>query len=60
LDGRRVIVSTAGTLSTRGRNHRPPSFNVLQVTSAAIRVEIHGFERGSGTFTVLEGRDFAR
>ena len=60
LDGRRVVVSTAGTLSTRGRNHRPPSFNLLQVTSVAIHVEIHGFDRGSSAFKVLEGRDFAR
>ncbi len=60
LDGRRVIVSTAGTLSTRGRDHRPPSFNVLQATPTEIRVEIHGLDRTSGTFKVLEARDFAR
>jgi 3',5'-cyclic AMP phosphodiesterase CpdA len=60
LDGRRVIVSTAGTLSTRGRNHRPPSFNLIKGTSQGIRLEIHGLDRSSGTFKVLEGRDFAR
>ena len=60
VDGRRVVVSTAGTLSTRGRHRRPPSFNVLAVTPQAIRVEIHGLDRGSGAFKVLEGRDFAR
>ena len=60
LDGRRVIVSTAGTLSTRGRDHRPPSFNVLQATPSGIRVEIHGLDRGSGGFQVVEERDFAR
>jgi len=59
-DGRQVVVSTAGTLSTRGRNHRPPSFNVLRVAPKGIRVEIHAFDRGSGTFTLTEGRDFAR
>jgi 3',5'-cyclic AMP phosphodiesterase CpdA len=60
LDGRRVVVSTAGTLSTRGRNQRPPSFNLLAVSPQAIHVEIHGLDRSSGTFKVLEGRDFAR
>lgn len=60
LDGRRVIVSTAGTLSTRGRGQSPPSFNLISFTGAAIRVEIHRFERTSGTFRMAEGRDFAR
>jgi 3',5'-cyclic AMP phosphodiesterase CpdA len=60
LDGRRVVVSTAGTLSTRGRGRRPPSFNVLEVTPQAIRVEIHCFDAASGAFTRAEGRDFAR
>jgi hypothetical protein len=60
LDDRRVIVSTAGTLSTRGRNRRPPSFNVLQASPTGVRVEIHGLDRSSGTFQVVEGRDFAR
>jgi len=60
LGGRRVIVSTAGTLSTRGRAHRPPSFNVVRATPSGIRVEIHGLNRGTGTFVPVEGRDFAR
>lgn len=60
LDGRRVIVSTAGTLSTRGRGHRPPSFNLLRTTPTGIRVEIHGLDRAAGTFGVIAGRDFAR
>jgi 3',5'-cyclic AMP phosphodiesterase CpdA len=60
LDGRRVIVSTAGTLSTRGRNHRAPSFNLLRATPAGIRVEIHGLDPASGCFQLIEGRDFAR
>jgi 3',5'-cyclic AMP phosphodiesterase CpdA len=60
LDGRRVIVSTAGTLSTRGRAHRPPNFNVVRATATGIRVEIHGFDRASGSFTLLQERDFAR
>ena len=59
-DGRRVVVSTAGTLSTRGRNHRPPSFNLITASAQGIRLEIHGLDRGAGTFKVLEGRDFAR
>jgi 3',5'-cyclic AMP phosphodiesterase CpdA len=58
--GRRVVVSTAGTLSTRGRGGQPPSFNVLQVTPQTIRVEIHVFERASGRYTLSEERGFAR
>ena len=59
-DGRRVVVSTAGTLSTRGRGQRPPSFNLLRVTPGTIRVEIHRFDAGSGRFVAAEGQDFAR
>jgi len=59
-DGRRVVVSTAGTLSTRGRGRRPPSFNLLVCTPQSIRVEVHRFDAGSGRFAVAEGRDFAR
>jgi len=59
-EGRRVVVSTAGTLSTRGRGRRPPSFNLLQVTPRSIRVEIHRFDSASGRFAMAEGRDFAR
>ncbi len=59
-DGRRVVVSTAGTLSTRGRGRRPPSFNLLEVTPEKIRVEIHRFDASSGRFAEAEGRDFAR
>lgn len=60
LEGRRVVVSTAGTLSTRGRGKRPPSFNLLKVTPQAIRVEILRFEPKAGVFAAAEGRDFAR
>jgi len=60
LDGRRVIVSTAGTLSTRGRDHRAPSFNVVRATPTGVSVEIHGLDRATGTYRVAEGRDFAR
>jgi 3',5'-cyclic AMP phosphodiesterase CpdA len=60
LDGRRVVVSTAGTLSTRGRGRRPPSFNIVRATATAIRVEIHRFEGAAGRFALAEGRDFAR
>ena len=58
--GRRVVVSTAGTLSTRGRGHRPPSFNVLRFTPQTLRVEIHRFDAAAGRFAVADGRDFAR
>ncbi len=60
LDGRRVVVSTAGTLSTRGRGGRPPSFNVIRWSATAVTVEIHRYARASGTFTIAEARDFGR
>ena len=60
MAGRRVVVSTAGTLSTRGRGGSPPSFNVLKITPRAIRAEVHAFERASGGFTLSEEREFAR
>ena len=60
LEGRRVVVSTAGTLSTRGRGHRPPSFNLLRLAPRTIRVEIQRFDPATGTFALAEGRDFAR
>lgn len=60
MDGRRVVVSTAGTLSTRGRGNLPPSFNVVRITPQAIRVEIHRFDAASGRFALAEGREFAR
>lgn len=59
-DGRRVVVSTAGTLSRRGRGGLPPSFNVVRATEATIRVEIHRFDHGTGAFAVAEERDFER
>jgi 3',5'-cyclic AMP phosphodiesterase CpdA len=60
LEGRRVVVSTAGTLSTRGRGRRPPSFNVIKLTPQSVRVEILRFEASTGTFALAEGQDFAR
>jgi len=60
LDGRRVVVSTAGTLSTRGRGKRPPSFNVIRASDRALRVEIHRLDRAAGSFVVAEATDFAR
>ncbi|MBI4543066.1 MAG: metallophosphoesterase [Gemmatimonadetes bacterium] len=59
-DGRRVVVSTAGTLCTRTRGKRPSSFNVLRVTPTGIRVEIHRFDASKGRFACAEGQDFPR
>ena len=58
--GRRVVVSTAGTLSTRSRGGGAPSFNVLTITPATIRVAILAFDRASGRFSVSEEQEFAR
>ena len=60
MAGRRVVVSTAGTLSTRGRGGGPPSFNVLTITPPTIRVETLAFEPASGRFSLSEEREFAR
>ncbi len=60
LEGRTVVVSTAGTLSTRGRNGFPPSFNVLTISPQAIHVEIRAFEPRAGRFALAQERDFAR
>jgi 3',5'-cyclic AMP phosphodiesterase CpdA len=58
--GRRVVVSTAGTLSTRSRGKRPSSFNVVRVSREVIRVEIHRFHAGKGRFESDEAQDFPR
>ena len=60
LEGRRVVVSTAGTLSSRGRGQQPPSFNVVRWTATSITVEIHRYDRASGAFVIGEAGDFAR
>ncbi len=60
LSGRRVVVSTAGTLSSRGRGGRPASFNTIELGPGTIRVAIRRFEAASGTFAEAEARDFAR
>lgn len=59
-NGRRVVVSTAGTLSTRSRGKRPSSFNVVRIAAASIRVEIHRFDATKERFCFAEGKDFAR
>lgn len=56
--GRRIVVSTAGTLSTRSRGKRPSSFNVVRLKAASIRVEIHRFDASSRRFVFAEGQDF--
>lgn len=58
--GRRVVVSTAGTLSTRSRGKRASSFNVVRIGPDRIRVEIHRFDAAKGRFCLAEGEDFAR
>jgi 3',5'-cyclic AMP phosphodiesterase CpdA len=56
--GRRVVVSTAGTLSTRSRGKRPSSFNLVRLSPPTVRVEIHRFDPSAGRFRFAEGRDF--
>jgi 3',5'-cyclic AMP phosphodiesterase CpdA len=60
MAGRRVVVSTAGTLSTRGRGGQPPSFNIVQVTPGRICAQIHVLERTTHRYVVSEERAFER
>jgi 3',5'-cyclic AMP phosphodiesterase CpdA len=48
--GNGVVVSTAGTLSSRSRGGRPSSFNVITLTSTAIEVETRMWTPSSGRF----------
>jgi 3',5'-cyclic AMP phosphodiesterase CpdA len=46
----RVVISCAGTLSTRSRGGRPSVFNRVTVEEKAIHVEFYRWEQGSGVF----------
>lgn len=59
-DGRRVVVSTAGTLSKRSRGGRAASFNVVRITARGISVEVHRYDAAKGRFDFAEGQEFAR
>lgn len=59
LDGR-VVVSTAGTLSTRSRGGRPSCFNVVTIDQSSIQVTFFRWESERGTFRASDTFAFAR
>jgi 3',5'-cyclic AMP phosphodiesterase CpdA len=59
LDGR-VVVSTAGTLSTRARGGRPVSFNFVTIDPAAVQVTFFRWDAGKQRFQPSDTAAFAR
>jgi len=59
LDGR-VVVSTAGTLSTRARGGRPVSFNFVTIDPAAVQVTFFRWDAGHRRFQPSDTAAFAR
>lgn len=59
LDGK-VVVSTAGTLSTRARGGRPVSFNVVTIDPTAIQVTFFRWEASRQRFQPSDTAAFAR
>lgn len=50
LLGGRVVVSCAGTLSTRTRGHRPPVFHAIAIEPDAIHVELYRWDADPRVF----------
>ena len=59
LDGQ-VVVSTAGTLSTRSRGERPVSFNVVTIDPTAIQVTFFRWDASRLRFQPSDTAAFAR
>jgi len=59
LDGR-VVVSTAGTLSTRARGERPVSFNFVTIDPAAVQVTFFRWDSAKQRFQPSDTAAFAR
>ena len=58
--GGRVVVSTAGTLSTRSRGGRPSSFNFVTIEPAAVQVTLFRWDGERGRFNASDTFAFAR
>ncbi len=56
----RVVVSTAGTLSTRTRGGRPSSFNFVTIEPSAVQITIFRWEAERGRFRASDTLAFAR
>ena len=59
LDGK-VVVSTAGTLSTRARGGRPVSFNFVTIDPAAVQVTFFKWDAAKQRFQPSDTAAFAR
>ena len=58
--GGKVVVSTAGTLSTRPRGGRPSSFNFITIEQTAVQVTVFRWEGQRGRFQASDTFAFAR
>ena len=58
--GGAVVVSTAGTLSTRSRGGRPSSFNFVTIEPTAVHITIFRWEAERGRFRPSDTFAFAR
>jgi 3',5'-cyclic AMP phosphodiesterase CpdA len=56
----KVVVSTAGTLSTRARGGRPVSFNLVTIDPTAIQVTFFRWDAGRQRFQPSDTTAFAR
>ena len=56
----KVVVSTAGTLSTRARGGRPVSFNLVTIDPTAIQVTFFRWDAGRQRFQPSDTAAFAR
>jgi len=58
--GGNVVVSTAGTLSTRSRGGRPSCFNFVTIESTAVHITFFRWEGERGRFQASDTTAFAR
>ena len=58
--GGKVVVSTAGTLSTRSRGGRPSAFNFVTIDPTAVHVTFFRWEAERGRFRASDTLAFAR
>lgn len=58
--GGKVVVATAGTLSTRPRGGRPSSFNFVTIGPTAVQVTVFRWESERGRFQASDTFAFAR
>jgi 3',5'-cyclic AMP phosphodiesterase CpdA len=58
--GGKVVVSTAGTLSTRSRAGRPSCFNFVTIEPTAVQITFFRWDRDRGRFRASDTFAFAR